>query len=204
MAGGPALRRTFLNGALAQLSPAYYRDLARYGKIVQQKAALLRGAIAPDRELLLAYNEELLAPAAGLMTARAAFVGEIAAAAEQLQDAFLGNEFHPALQGLPREEKEKVGDFLTKLDVLTGFERLAIVTGYRVGGEPAGFGAAGEPGLTLDLEWYDGWNDDLTGVRRVDDLPASARRYVGALAESFGVPVDAVSVGAERSALAVA
>jgi hypothetical protein len=44
--------------------------------------------------------------------------GEIASAAEQLQDAFLGNEFHPALQGLPREEKEKVGDFLTKLDVL--------------------------------------------------------------------------------------
>jgi hypothetical protein len=44
--------------------------------------------------------------------------GEIAAAAEQLQDAFLGNEFHPALQGLPRDEKEKVGEYLTKLDVL--------------------------------------------------------------------------------------
>jgi DNA replication and repair protein RecF len=82
VAGGPALRRTFLNGALAQLSPSYYRDLARYGKIVQQKAALLRGAIAPDRELLLAYNDELIAPAAGLMAARAAFVGEIAAAAQ--------------------------------------------------------------------------------------------------------------------------
>ena len=44
--------------------------------------------------------------------------GEIAAAADQLQQAFLGNEFHPALQGLPRDEKEKVGEFLTKLDVL--------------------------------------------------------------------------------------
>ena len=44
--------------------------------------------------------------------------GEIASAADQLQQAFLGNEFHPALQGLPRDEKEKVGDFLTKLDVL--------------------------------------------------------------------------------------
>jgi hypothetical protein len=44
--------------------------------------------------------------------------GEIASAAEQLQEAFVGNEFHPALQGLPRDEKEKVGDFLTKLDVL--------------------------------------------------------------------------------------
>ncbi len=43
---------------------------------------------------------------------------QIAAAAEELQEAFVGNEFHPALQGLPRDEKEKVGDFLAKLDVL--------------------------------------------------------------------------------------
>lgn len=44
--------------------------------------------------------------------------GEIASAAEQLQEAFVGNEYHPGLQGLPRDQKEKVGDFLTKLDVL--------------------------------------------------------------------------------------
>jgi DNA replication and repair protein RecF len=90
VAGGPALRRTFLNGALAQLSPAYYRDLARYGKIVQQKAALLRGAIAPDRELLLAYNDELLAPGAGLIAARAAFVADIAVAARGVYERWPG------------------------------------------------------------------------------------------------------------------
>jgi hypothetical protein len=44
--------------------------------------------------------------------------GDIAAAAEQLQEAFVANEFHPALQGLSRDEKEKVGDFLDKLSVL--------------------------------------------------------------------------------------
>jgi hypothetical protein len=44
--------------------------------------------------------------------------GQVASAAEQLQEAFMGNEFHPALQGLARDDKEKVGDFLTKLDVL--------------------------------------------------------------------------------------
>jgi len=44
--------------------------------------------------------------------------GDIASASEELQEAFVGNEFHPALQGLPRDEKEKVGDFLSKLDVL--------------------------------------------------------------------------------------
>jgi DNA replication and repair protein RecF len=90
VAGGPALRRTFLNGALAQLSPAYYRDLARYGKIVQQKAALLRGAIAPDRALLLAYNDELLAPGAGVIAARAAFVADIATAARGVYERWPG------------------------------------------------------------------------------------------------------------------
>jgi DNA replication and repair protein RecF len=90
VAGGPALRRTFLNGALAQLSPAYYRDLARYGKIVQQKAALLRGAIAADRDLLLAYNDELLAPGASLIAARAEFVHEIAAAARGVYERWPG------------------------------------------------------------------------------------------------------------------
>jgi DNA replication and repair protein RecF len=90
VAGGPALRRTFLNGSLAQLSPAYYRDLARYGKIVAQKAALLRGAIAPDRELLLAYNDELLAPGDGLMTARAEFVAAIATAARGVYERWPG------------------------------------------------------------------------------------------------------------------
>ena len=43
--------------------------------------------------------------------------GDIAAAAEQLQEAFIANEFHPGLQGLARDDKEKVGDFLAKLDV---------------------------------------------------------------------------------------
>ncbi len=44
--------------------------------------------------------------------------GDIAQAAVELQDAFVGNEFHPALQGVASDEKEKVGDYLTKLDVL--------------------------------------------------------------------------------------
>jgi DNA replication and repair protein RecF len=80
VSGAPALRRSFLNGALAQLSPTYYRDLALYQKVIAQKSALLRGAIAPDRELLLAYNDELVRPASALIAARSAFAGELAAA----------------------------------------------------------------------------------------------------------------------------
>ena len=44
--------------------------------------------------------------------------GQIAGAASELQTAFMANEFNPGLQGLPRDAKEKVGDFLTDVDVL--------------------------------------------------------------------------------------
>ncbi len=44
--------------------------------------------------------------------------GEIANSAGILQSAFIANEFHPELKSLPRDEKEKVGDYLAKVDVL--------------------------------------------------------------------------------------
>jgi DNA replication and repair protein RecF len=88
--GGPALRRTFLNNALAQISPTYYRELARYGKIAQQKGALLRGSVEPDRDLLLAYNDALVAPGAALIAARRDFVAALAVAATQIYDRWQG------------------------------------------------------------------------------------------------------------------
>jgi adenylosuccinate synthase len=92
---------------------------------------------------------------------------------------------------------------ITKLDVLSGFERLAIVTGYRSGGKSVGFESAGDSALELELEWYEGWTADLRAIRRIDDLPPAARRYVAALEAALGVPVDAVSLGPERSSLAL-
>ncbi|MGD0475170.1 MAG: DNA replication and repair protein RecF [Candidatus Velthaea sp.] len=84
VSGGPAVRRTFLNVALAQASAAYYRDLARYQKTIAQKAALLRGAVAPDRDLLLTYNDELARPGRALMAARASFATDLAVAVAQI------------------------------------------------------------------------------------------------------------------------
>jgi adenylosuccinate synthase len=91
---------------------------------------------------------------------------------------------------------------ITKLDVLTGLGRLAIATGYAVGGRDVGFEAAAEPGLALDLTWYDGWTEDISHVRRLADLPPNARAYVAGLERALGVPIDAVSLGPERLAMA--
>jgi adenylosuccinate synthase len=93
---------------------------------------------------------------------------------------------------------------ITKLDVLSGFERLGIVTGYRrADGSAAGIEAIGDPGLRVEVEEHPGWSEDLRDVRRMADLPAAARAFVARLSELTGAPVVAVSVGPERSALAV-
>jgi adenylosuccinate synthase len=92
---------------------------------------------------------------------------------------------------------------ITKLDVLSGFERLGIVTGYRRSdGTAAGVEAIMEPDLQVEVEEHPGWTEDVRGVRRIADLPARARTFLDRLAEVTGVPVAAVSVGPERSAIA--
>ncbi len=92
---------------------------------------------------------------------------------------------------------------ITKLDVLSGFETIGLVTGYRrADGTPCGIEAIGDPDLRVDVEEHPGWNDDIREVRRIADLPANARAFIARLGAITGVPVVAVSVGPERSALA--
>ena len=92
---------------------------------------------------------------------------------------------------------------ITKLDVLSGFERIGIVTGYRRGGAPVPFAQAGSPDLQTEIEYVEGWREDLRGVRRIADLPVAARAYVARIEDILGVPVECVCVGPERSELAL-
>ncbi len=98
---------------------------------------------------------------------------------------------------------------MTKLDVLTGFDTLGIVTGYRRNGKSVGFSAIGEHGagmegdaaFELDVEELSGWSEPLHDCRRIEDLPAAARRYVARVEELLATPFELVSVGRERSQL---
>jgi adenylosuccinate synthase len=91
---------------------------------------------------------------------------------------------------------------LTKLDVLTGFERIGIVTGYRLHGERVDFTRADAPGLEIEVEMLPGWSEPIEGRRRISDLPAAARAYVARIEKLLGVTLDLVSVGRERTQLA--
>ena len=92
---------------------------------------------------------------------------------------------------------------VTKLDVLSGFDQIGIVTAYRRGdGAKCGVEAMHEPDLLAETRYYPGWTESIRDVRHVDDLPASARTYLEELVKFLGVPLTLVSVGPERSAFA--
>src|SRR3954452_5532000 len=90
---------------------------------------------------------------------------------------------------------------LTKMDVLDGMEQLQICTAYRCNGatltefpgEIAQLGAC-EP----VYESIPGWSAPTRGVRRFQDLPDGARRYIARLEELTGVPAAVVSTGSAR------
>jgi adenylosuccinate synthase len=91
--------------------------------------------------------------------------------------------------------------FLTKLDVLSGFERLRICTGYRVYGQTfedlpphQSLFHRAEP----VYEGIDGWLEEIDDARTFEDLPKGARGYVRRIEELVGVPVSVVSVGPAR------
>lgn len=90
--GTPSARRAFLNSALAQSEPGYYHQLARYRKTVQQKNALLRGAVDPDPELLATYNRTLVEAGTQIMTARDALIGALAQDARRAHSQFARGE----------------------------------------------------------------------------------------------------------------
>jgi adenylosuccinate synthase len=90
---------------------------------------------------------------------------------------------------------------LMLLDVLSGMEELQVCTAYELDGERLDYFPADS--FLLErcrpvTEKLPGWKEDLSGVRRIDDLPAAARRYVDRLGELLGVPVRTVSVGPDR------
>ncbi len=90
---------------------------------------------------------------------------------------------------------------LTKLDVLTGFDPLALATAYdlpdgRTQTLPIHTGTF-EQAVPV-YETLPGWTDDLGGVRCFEDLPAAAQAYVQRVEALAGVPVSLISVGPER------
>lgn len=94
---------------------------------------------------------------------------------------------------------------ITKLDVLGYMQQIPVCTRYLAGGKetdhfpfPSELGGAGPV-----IEWMQGWNCDISGVRRWEDLPEEARAYIEFIEGQTGCRVKYLSVGPERDSIII-
>jgi len=91
--------------------------------------------------------------------------------------------------------------FLTKLDVLTGWEKIPVCVAYEVDGVRV----EELPASQTDFhhakpiyEYLPGWIENISTAKSIDDLPVNAREYVKFLEKASGAPISAIGVGPGR------
>ena len=90
---------------------------------------------------------------------------------------------------------------VTRLDILDGFDEIKMCTAYKIDGQiineiPASLKVLAQ--VEPVYETFAGWKTDISNVRRYEDLPANARRYLERMAEVTGIALGIVSVGPNR------
>ncbi|MFM8352896.1 MAG: adenylosuccinate synthase [Actinomycetales bacterium] len=93
--------------------------------------------------------------------------------------------------------------FLTKLDVLTGFERIPVCVAYDIDGtryEELPMTQTEFHHARPIYEVLPGWSEDCSQARTVEDLPPNARSYVQFLEDVSGTRISAIGVGQDRTA----
>ena len=87
------------------------------------------------------------------------------------------------------------------LDVLSGFETINICVAYDLDGRRIEYFPADVDDLARAKPIYEtlpGWSEDITGVRKYEDLPENARKYLERLSTILNKPIKFVSVGPSR------
>ena len=90
---------------------------------------------------------------------------------------------------------------ITKLDVLSQFERIPVCVAYSYEGETFDRFPRNQTIFNKCepvFEEFEGWGDDITGARSIEDLPKEARAYIEAIEGLAGIPISWVSVGPGR------
>jgi len=89
---------------------------------------------------------------------------------------------------------------MTKADVLSGFEKIKVCTNYQYNGEEIDYmpyDICSVPAVPV-LKELDGWNEDLTGIQAMEEIPAKLKAYIDYLEAELNVPVKYLSVGPDR------
>jgi len=89
---------------------------------------------------------------------------------------------------------------LTKLDVLSYLKKIPVCIAYEIdGAQTEDFPIGGRLDRAKPVYIYmDGWNSDISGCRKMNELPVKAQEYVRFIEDAVGCPIRYISVGAER------
>jgi adenylosuccinate synthase len=90
---------------------------------------------------------------------------------------------------------------LTKLDEISGIDKLKICTEYNINGEKTDIFPPEIYKLNIVEPIYtelSGWDDDISSVRDRKLLPDNAKKYLQFIEDYIGVPIDIISVGKFR------
>jgi adenylosuccinate synthase len=89
---------------------------------------------------------------------------------------------------------------MTKADILSGFEKIYACTHYKYDGEVIDYMPYDICSINPEpiYEELDGWNEDLTGIRTPEEVPARLLAYVSYLESKLEVPIKYLSVGPDR------
>jgi adenylosuccinate synthase len=89
---------------------------------------------------------------------------------------------------------------LTKLDVLSYFEKIPVCVAYEIDGQRTERFPSGDDLVKAKpvYEYLEGFKTDISACRKADELPDAAVRYIRYIENSVGCPVKYVSVGAGR------
>ena len=91
--------------------------------------------------------------------------------------------------------------FLTKLDVLTGWEKIPVCVAYEIDGKRVEELPASQSDFHHAkpiYEYLSGWKENISKARSVADLPKNAQEYVKFLEKISGAPMSAIGVGPGR------
>jgi len=90
---------------------------------------------------------------------------------------------------------------LTKIDVLSGLKKLKVCLGYQINGKRIDYSRCGYLELSKLKPVYkefDGWQEDISKVKKFEDLPKNCQKYIGFIEDFLKVKIKIISVSPER------
>ncbi len=90
---------------------------------------------------------------------------------------------------------------ITKIDILSGFEKIKVCIEYKLNGKPISYSSCGYQELeklTPVYKEFSGWKKDITNIKRFNDLPKNCQAYLKFIENFLGIPMKLISTGSKR------